>query len=529
VTPTGSLPLSSSRVVLRNALFNVGGFFVSSLYIFLLVPIALHFVGAENYGLWVIMMGLTGYFGLADLGLNTSLVKYISEYAAAGRSRDVNSVVWHGLLFYFVVSLVVFITGYVAFPLVFELLQLPAASYAPARNVFIISLLGFGVGSTVAIIGGVLLGLQRSDLYNFITNGLLILKLAGIAVALWLGAGIYGLALGDLAGGLLTIPLLTIAARKVYPALRFSPMRFDFGMIKKLLVFGVQLQVSRLAEVVQAQWDKLILTRIVGLSAVTPYDIGARPLSRIRTLPIIAVSALVPAVSALEVEQNRERIQSALLRSTRYLALFAAPAFTFVALFAPDLFTAWLGGEYPNSVLVARILSFALFMNVMTGGISFVSQGQGLPGFQMRAMLVQAIVNCVLSTGLAMLFGFLGAVTGTAIAVTTGSVVFIWSYGRTIVESPLRMFGGMALRAFLPLIPAIVFSIALRALVSGVFGSTGQWEAVLLLVVEGVAFVAGFGVGLRLARSVTPDDMRFLENAVPHRLKFILPLIARGL
>ena len=96
----GRSHLSSSRVVVRSGLFNIAGFLASAVYMVMLVPMAKGFLGNEQYGLWTAVLAITGYIGLADLGLSTSFVTYLARFVAQGDLRSANRVITHGLLFY---------------------------------------------------------------------------------------------------------------------------------------------------------------------------------------------------------------------------------------------------------------------------------------------------------------------------------------------------------------------------------------------------------------------------------------------
>ena len=50
--------LSSSRAVVRSSFFNLIGFGVSVLYMVLLVPLVVRYVGIDQYGLWTLILAL---------------------------------------------------------------------------------------------------------------------------------------------------------------------------------------------------------------------------------------------------------------------------------------------------------------------------------------------------------------------------------------------------------------------------------------------------------------------------------------
>src|SRR5438045_9615319 len=46
-----------------------------------LSPYILHRLGDEAFGLWVLIFSITGYYGLFDLGIRSSIVRYVAKYS----------------------------------------------------------------------------------------------------------------------------------------------------------------------------------------------------------------------------------------------------------------------------------------------------------------------------------------------------------------------------------------------------------------------------------------------------------------
>ena len=63
--------------VLRNVVTNYLRFFSGGLLGFLITPVMVHALGNGNYGLWVTVFSITGYFGLVDQGIRPSLVRWM--------------------------------------------------------------------------------------------------------------------------------------------------------------------------------------------------------------------------------------------------------------------------------------------------------------------------------------------------------------------------------------------------------------------------------------------------------------------
>src|SRR5688572_29610053 len=82
------------RILVRNITSNWIGYAVNAVVIFFLTPFVLHSLGDTRYGVWVLAIGLTGYFGLLDLGLRGGTIQYLTrnlakrDYSAVNRTAS---------------------------------------------------------------------------------------------------------------------------------------------------------------------------------------------------------------------------------------------------------------------------------------------------------------------------------------------------------------------------------------------------------------------------------------------------------
>ena len=511
--------LSSSRVVVRSGIYNIAGFLASALYMIVLVPVATRFLGKEQYGLWTAVLALTGYIGLADLGLSTSFVTYIARYVALGDLKTANRVVTHGLLFYLLVSSVMLIVSIVAYPALFDFLNIKEADWATARSALYLSVAVFAVTSVAGVYGSILAAVQRMDSFNLQFVGLLAVKFSFTCAALMAGYGVRGVFVADLTATMMSIPVVLYLARRSVPGLILRWDGYDKTLMRTLLKFGLRLQVSRVADIVQMSFDKLLLTRYLGLSATAMYDYGSRPINRLRTLPVTAISSLIPAVSALDANDNDARIRAAVVRSTRYLVLLAVPLFSLCILFAQRLMTLWIGPGNELAAYTLQLLSVGSCVAVVMSALSLVSLGKGEPEFQMRTTLVQAIINVILSTVLVMHYGFMGAVTGTTLSMIVGGVLFYYTYGRRVMDAPFSFLATTLLRPIASVIPALIGAFLVAVLGDFLDPEGSRFIGIVVLGVACVVFVAVYAAFLRFTGAFTADDIGFLRNALPHKMR----------
>src|SRR6516164_5380032 len=100
------------------ALRNIGsswfGLGVSLAVGFFLSPYILHRLGDDAFGLWILVFSFTGYYGLFDLGIRSSIVKYVAQYTAANDHEGLARVINTSLFTYSCVALILLVATFVS-------------------------------------------------------------------------------------------------------------------------------------------------------------------------------------------------------------------------------------------------------------------------------------------------------------------------------------------------------------------------------------------------------------------------------
>ena len=78
------------KILARNMVSNWIGFAVQVGVVFFLTPFVLHAIGDVRYGIWALATGLTGYYGLLDLGFRSGIMQYMTRHLAKGDYVQLN-------------------------------------------------------------------------------------------------------------------------------------------------------------------------------------------------------------------------------------------------------------------------------------------------------------------------------------------------------------------------------------------------------------------------------------------------------
>ena len=128
----------------RNALANVMGAVLPAIAMLVTLPVIVHQLGTEQYGLLTLVMAITGYFALVDINVTAGSVKYIAEYHARGDFRRMNEVITFGALFYIALGILGCVAILFAAPALVEgFIKLPPSKVPVALEVMQIAAIGF--------------------------------------------------------------------------------------------------------------------------------------------------------------------------------------------------------------------------------------------------------------------------------------------------------------------------------------------------------------------------------------------------
>src|SRR5215469_11233006 len=70
-----------------------------------LSPFILHRLGDAAFGIWVLIFSVTGYYGIFDLGIRSSIIRYVSKYTATHDIDEVSGVINTAMFTYTCVGL----------------------------------------------------------------------------------------------------------------------------------------------------------------------------------------------------------------------------------------------------------------------------------------------------------------------------------------------------------------------------------------------------------------------------------------
>ena len=380
----------------------------------LVLPFVLSTLTTARYGVWATFASLLTLGGLLDAGIRIEVTRRVGGAHGSGDAAALQRAVSGGLTQLLVLAGAVAAVGAAAGPVVLAV-TFPdgapvhlGALYAGVLGLLLLSVLS-------GALFGTLKGLQRPDIENLgAIAGLLVTALVSV-VLLRAGLDIWALYWAALAAYATRVAIQYAGLRRLAPELRLRPGALPRGTRRATATLSGAALLTQVPEVVNAQWDKLVLSRYEGSSTVAQYELGSSLGLQARVLALLPLISLLAAMSELRARDNEAR-EELFERLSRTSAGVGAVVLLGVAAFAPSFFRVWLGGDYGVAATVAQLV--ALGMLVWLVGAPWVSYALAEKWHHAPAAsaVVLIAVNATVTVALVPRIGELGAVCGTVSA-----------------------------------------------------------------------------------------------------------------
>jgi O-antigen/teichoic acid export membrane protein len=411
-----SSPVSASWIT-RSVLSNWFGLAANLVISFFMAPFIVHKLGNSSYGLWALMLQLTGYMGVVDVGLRSALVRFVSRLRAQNDQDGLNELISSTLQLYSGFALLCLLVG--SFLAVFALphLHVPPGLLPQARNTLLIASVILASDFAFATFQGSLAGLSRWDLRNLISTGVLILR-AGLTFAmLSTGHGLVTLALVQLFASLTGHVFEVYFVRRLLPGLRFSWGHLQKKVLRPIFSHSAYSMLIGLGVGINYEVDSIVIAAFLPVQEITFYVIGFNLIKYLRDLINASSMIVAPLASHLDAQGHSHGVSQLLKRGSKYTLLLSYLGCAGLLCLGPDFIRLWMGDEYAaRSGKVVIILTLGLFFSLTENIGGHLLFGLGKHRLNVWCTLGEAALNLAASIFLVRHYGIYGVAAGTGLA-----------------------------------------------------------------------------------------------------------------
>lgn len=409
--------MSLKKTLLKNSFFNLASYAYLLLAAFFSIPIILRSLGADVFGLYIILASIVPLVSVLDLGLNSAVVRELS--LSEIKRKDFVSV-WRSsftlyLLTGFIITIGVFIFLSIVSP------NWPIFRLSDAKTTSFLSLI-IPLTALLNHLNIHLLNLpqakQRFEIYNLKT----IIVGTGNTFVTAL-ATVYTRNLGDLfliqlIFHTITFVLLVVNARVTFTGLEFFP-GFDKSTINRLVRFGLKNFVGSLSNQVEAQMSKYVIGASAPAIAITAFSIPQNLIMKGAGVVSQVSQVIFPTSTSLLTRERLPKLKKLIWIVQGLTFVFGLVGIFIAFVFGQAFLTWWLkdGQVVRLAVPVIKILSFYFLLTSLTPIPGVILVGLNYPQVPSFFSVLTTVIEIVLLFYLVPTFHAVGA--AMAILMTT--------------------------------------------------------------------------------------------------------------
>lgn len=327
-----------------------------------------HFIdvhlGQAVLGVWDFCWAIINYLTLADISIGASISRYLSRYRINRQYKKEIKLLSTGLTIQIAILAILIMTTLILSIFIPQYISTENA-YESSQIRWIIIFLGlsFAIRIFFDFARGILKGLHRWDIHSYINvTTRIVTSLTLIIVILLKGS------LVELSIAYFIVTIISELARlyityRYYHNLLMLKLSFDRKYTRKLLSFGVKNTYISILQPIMLQGSFIIIGMFLTTGVLAIYS---RPISLIKYIEMIVLRytwTLTPIASALQANNEPEKIKSLYIRSTMFAFAICLPVLLFIFVYGSRIIDIWMGQDYINDELI-KLLSLCYILPI---------------------------------------------------------------------------------------------------------------------------------------------------------------------
>jgi O-antigen/teichoic acid export membrane protein len=453
-----------------------------------LSPFILHRLGDEAFGLWILIFSATGYYGLFDLGIRSSIVRYIAKYSATEEHDELNRLVNTAMFSYSSIGVLTMAVTLIATHYVNSIFRIPPEFVATARWLLLMVGTSVSLGFPLGVFSGILEGLQRFYLLNFTSVSSTLLRALVIVLALQHGRGLLTVALITVSLPLLSA-LVNAAAAFRHLRLRFGIQYVSRSSLRRIASYSGTTFLIIVAGRLRFKTDALVIGTFVSAAAVTYFTIGSRLVDYASETVSSLAQIFVPMSSQSQAKGDIDALRKIFVLGNRACSFIIFPVTAIFTILGKSIIEAWVGQKYiATSYPVLLVLLYPTTLMLAQSASGRTLWGLAKHRTWAWVVLAEGTANLILSIILVRPYGIMGDAIGTAIPLSCSMIFFLPRHLCRLLGIKLRTY---LYRAFVFPLALCVPLVAALLLMQRWFVPHRLSQLLIQLVIAGLVYGTG--------------------------------------
>lgn len=396
---------------------------------FAMVPLVLHYLGTQDYGIWLTLSSIIAWISFFDAGFGNGLRNKLAEAIAVNdrslaRTYVSTAYAGFGVMALGLLAIALTVNTFIDWN---ELLKAPAGRNYDLNQLTTLLLILFSFRMVLRLISFILTADRRTALGNIFD------PLGGV-ISL---AAVYILTIStptsSLTSFIMVISVIPVIVLLVSTLILFSGkyawLKPGYRYIKKehlgtLTDIGFKFFIIQISVLVIFSTDNLIITRILGPGEVTTYNIVYKFFSMATMLFTIIMAPMWSAYTRAYTLNDINWIKNANRKTIRIWGLITGAVLIMITGSA-QFYRLWVGDSIHIPIFLSMLMGLFVIISNWNNIFVYFINSTGKITFQLYSSVIAAILNIPLSIFLArdMALGASGIILATCICLFPGVIL----------------------------------------------------------------------------------------------------------
>lgn len=413
---------------------------------FLIVPITIEYLTPFNYGIWLTLTSIIGWFTFFDMGLGNGLRNKFAEAMAHGNKERAKVYVSTT----YAIITIVFLSVFVLFAIIFPFLNWASILNVPADMEKEIARLTFVVVGffcfqfILKLISSILAGDQRTALNSSLNTLVNFLSLVVVFILtkttqgslLYLGMSISFMNL--LVPLVVSILLFGGQYKEYRPSLKYVKWKYAPDLMKT----GGNFFVMQIAAIIVFSTDNIIIAQLFNPEEVTSFNIVFKYFGVVTMVFNIITTPFLSAYTEAYHKQDFAWIKRVTRKLTASWLLLALVVVAMI-FFADYFYKFWIGNKVRIPKTLSLIMGFWVIIGTWTSIFANFLSGVG----KVRLCIYHSVVVTIVNIPICIFFaknlgmGVVGITLGTCVCVLPQVILSPLQYSKIIHKKDSGIWG----------------------------------------------------------------------------------------
>ncbi len=454
---------SLNRIVAINTLSNYGLIAIRILYVILITRFLYRALGADYYGFWSILWAFFTYVAIFNFGFGATIQKFTAEHLFESEPEKYNKIISIVLLAYLGVSVVILAVAGLGI--------VNMHAWTNISNPTILfdckcALIVFGIGMAIlfplSTFVDILTGLRLIYLKNIVMILLRAFEIVGIYILIIGKAKFISFVIFSSSINVIFTALLILFVKQKIPTFKFI-IRPDFKVFKEIWNFSFFIYINSLAMLITAKTDRFVLSSILGLPAVSSYQIGTRLPEMSQSLSSQFQDNVIPVTSNLVKKNDISGLKNILINGMRFSTFVSIGVTTLFYILTPATVGILFGFCTEEIASICRIFLISQFIYCAIRNVPYrYLQVSNKHKFIAMTSILQAITTIGLGIWFCHCYGVIGIAWAALIPNIIFSIFLIFPIAFSKLEISLKDFSCIYLKPIIAAVFAGIIAIVIR-------------------------------------------------------------------